>query len=88
MALNIENGSGGVLLDGRHVVTEFRGWKASGREDGDGIRVWVAKHAPDPYQWSNRGGALTAELQVGRATWSGPAQIENEDPLIFTMEVL
>ena len=86
-SLTIEGGAGGVLLDGRRVVTEFRGWKGSGCEDGR-IRVWVQRHTPDPYEWEHHGEQLTAEIEVGRAVWSGPASIENKEPLIFTMEVV
>lgn len=87
MPVTIENGSGGALLNGRRTATEFTKWEAKSREDGPGLRVWVGKHQPDPYEWSQRGETMRAELEVGRGIWTGPARIENEEPLIFTMDL-
>jgi hypothetical protein len=79
-------GSGGRLLCGSRTVAEFGAWHA-GSHDGK-LRVSAPAFEPDPYWYDHHDASrLVAELEVGKGTWQGRAEIVAKEPLMFLMEV-
>jgi hypothetical protein len=89
-------GQDGRLLYQYDVITDFDGWVAipfwNGSPDAQDTRAGatlnVDRHYPDILAWGYRDrGELRVELDIGKNTFSGPARIVTEEPLL-TVEII
>jgi hypothetical protein len=82
------NGRGGVLLQGWEEVTKLEHWVAAPTTlstGGNGLRIAVGKHTPDPYlfEYCEPDAEMSLEITIGKVQVTRPARILSREPLVI-----